>query len=157
MLTYPEKLEIVRRHQGQAPVQTVPLAADLGIRVWHVPEWPGDLSGKIMKSSEHGGASGFAIYVNASHHVNRRRFTTAHEIAHYMLHEDQIGDGIADDGLYRSKLSNRMEAQANRLAADILMPWHLLNPYLQNGYASAEALAKIFQVSEHSMSIRIGS
>lgn len=72
-----------------------------------------------MQSTAQGGTSGVAIYVNKGHHVNRRRFTTAHEIAHFILHQDFIGDGIADDGLYRSKLSNAMEAQANKLAADI--------------------------------------
>ena len=94
--------------------------------------------------------------MNKEHHPNRRRFTTAHEIAHYILHESLIGDGIADDGLYRSKLSNQMEAQANKLAADILMPWHLLNPMINNGVTSVQELASRFQVSVSSMSIRLG-
>lgn len=157
MLTYPEKLEIIQRHQTAAPVQTVPLAAELGVGVWHVPNWPDDLSGKILKSATHGGASGYAIYVNQNHHVNRRRFTTAHEIAHFVLHEQLIGDGIADDGLYRSRLSNSMEWEANKMAADILMPWHLLNPVITRGVTSASHLARIFQVSESAMSIRVGA
>lgn len=156
MLTYADKMEIVRRHQGAAPIQTVPLAREMGLEVYHVPDWPDGLSGKIMKSATHGGESGFAIYVNKNHHVNRRRFTTAHEVAHFTLHEDFIGDGIADDGLYRSRLSNAMEAQANKLAADILMPWDLLNSYIDQGMASVDALAKAFQVSSSSMSIRLG-
>ncbi|MDF0603971.1 ImmA/IrrE family metallo-endopeptidase [Psychromarinibacter sp. C21-152] len=156
MLTYADKMEIVRQHQSGAPVQTVPLAKDLGVNVYHVPDWPGDLSGKIMKSEKHGGKSGYAIYVNQAHHSNRRRFTTAHEIAHFILHQDSIGDGITDDGLYRSRLSNAMEAQANRLAADILMPWHLLNKYIDGGTKSVDKLAGIFKVSESAMSIRLG-
>lgn len=156
MLTYADKMEIVRQHQIAAPVQTVPLAQDLGVNVYHVPNWPNDLSGKIMRSVEHGGHSGYAIYVNQAHHPNRRRFTTAHEIAHFILHQEAIGDGIADDGLYRSRLSNSMEAQANRLAADILMPWHLLNPYIDGGTTSVDRLAQIFGVSQSAMSIRLG-
>lgn len=156
MMTYAEKMEVVRQHQIAAPVQTVPLARALGVNVYHVPSWPDDLSGKIMRSAEYGGTSGYAIFVNKNHHVNRRRFTTAHEIAHYILHPDFIGDGIVDDGLYRSRLSNSMEAQANKLAADILMPWHLLNRHIDAGNSNVDALAKIFQVSPSAMSIRLG-
>lgn len=154
--TYPEQLEIIQRHQTAAPVQTVTLADDLGLKVWHVPNWPDDLSGKIIKSAEQGGASGYAIYVNKDHHLNRRRFTTAHEIAHFILHRELIGDGIVDDGLYRSRLSNSMEAQANKLAADILMPHFLVNQYIAGGRSSVKELAQIFQVSEGAMSIRLG-
>lgn len=156
MLTYAEKMEVVRAHQLGVPIQTVPLAVDLGLRVYHVPGWPNDLSGKIMKSDSQGGSSGYAIYVNKSHPMNRRRFTTAHEIAHFILHQDFIGDGIADDGLYRSQLSNAMEAEANRLAADILMPWDLLNRYIDSGETSVPRLASVFQVSENAISIRLG-
>jgi hypothetical protein len=156
MRTYADNMAIVRRHQSSAPVQTVPLARALGLEVYHVPGWPDDLSGKIMRDPKRGGQSGFAIFVNKDHHSNRRRFTTAHEIAHYILHEGEIGDGIADDALYRSRLSNRMEAEANRLAADILMPWHLLNPLIDGGETSVDRLAKAFQVSPSSMSIRLG-
>lgn len=156
-LTYPEKLAIVQRHQIAAPVQTVALANELGLRVWHVPNWPDDLSGKIVKSTDQGGPSGYAIYVNGGHHVNRRRFTNAHEIAHFILHSESIGDGIVDDGLYRSRLSNAMEAQANTLAADILMPRLLLNQQIANGKTSVKELAQIFQVSESAMSIRVGA
>ncbi|WP_170387788.1 ImmA/IrrE family metallo-endopeptidase [Ruegeria atlantica] len=156
MLTYADKMSIVRQHQNDAPVQTVPLAQALGVSVYHVPNWPDDLSGKIMKSEEHGGSSGYAIFVNQAHHKNRRRFTTAHEIAHYILHKDAIGDGITDDGLYRSRLSNWMEAQANQLAADILMPWNLLNNYIGMGITSVTKLASIFEVSPSAMSIRLG-
>ncbi|SNS08138.1 protein of unknown function [Antarctobacter heliothermus] len=156
MLTYADKMEIVRQHQIAAPVQTVPIAQAMGVNVYHVPNWPNELSGKIMKSAQHGGNSGYAIYVNQGHHPNRRRFTTAHEIAHFILHQDAIGDGITDDGLYRSRLSNAMEAQANRLAADILMPWHLLNPYIDRGTTEVGELAGIFGVSLSAMSIRLG-
>ncbi|WP_299285338.1 ImmA/IrrE family metallo-endopeptidase [uncultured Tateyamaria sp.] len=156
-LTYPEQLSVIQRHQASPPVQTVAIADDLGLKVWHVPNWPDDLSGKIVKSADQGGSSGYAIYVNKGHHINRRRFTTAHEIAHFILHRRFIGDGIVDDGLYRSRLSNAMEAQANKLAADILMPRVLLNQYIASGTTSVAALAEIFQVSESAMSIRVGA
>lgn len=156
MLTYAEKMGIVLQHQAKPPVQTVPMALALGLKVYHVPNWPDALSGKIVRSSEQGGDSGFAIYVNKDHHPNRRRFTTAHEIAHFILHENAIGDGVVDDGLYRSRLSNSMEAEANQLAADILMPWHLLRPLIDGGLRDVDRLAEKFEVSKSAMSIRLG-
>lgn len=156
-LTYPEQLAIVQNHQVSAPVQTVALADDLGLKVWHVPNWPDDLSGKIVESKEQGGPSGYAIYVNGRHHINRRRFTTAHEIAHFILHREFIGDGVVDDGLYRSRLSNAMEVEANKMAADILMPRVLLNYHMSKGVNSVSELARIFQVSESAMSFRVGT
>ncbi len=141
------------------PIQTVNLAMALGIRVFHA-EMEDFISGKIQRDALYGGTSGYAIFVNKGHHVNRRRFTTAHEIAHFIYHEHLIGDGVVDDALYRSGLSSREEAQANRLAADILMPWKHLNPALQanisnDGTPNAYALSRLFQVSEQAMKIRL--
>lgn len=158
MMDIVQKRAIVANHQVSAPVQTVPLANALGLKVWHVPDWEDHISGMILKSSptEQGGPSGYAIYVNQTHHKNRRRFTTAHEIAHFVLHENLIGDGITDDGLYRSRLSSPIESQANNYAAEILMPTHLINKALAQGKESISDLADHFEVSKSSMSIRMG-
>ena len=154
MLT--DYLETIRKHQDKAPVQTVPIARDLGLKVYRSSGWSKNLSGLIRKDKKYGGESGFAIFVNANHPEHRRRFTIAHEIAHFVLHGRIIGDGIRDDALYRSGLSNRVEAQANRLAADILMPRHLLDPLLVGKDVDVETLARTFNVSKSAMSIRIG-
>lgn len=142
--------EIIRRHQNSAPVQMVPLANELGIQVYKVDSFPDGLSGMIRKEED----GGYAIYVNSTHHLNRRRFTMAHEIAHFLLHKDLIGDGIVDDALYRSGLGSTVEYEANQLAADILMPWHLLNSKEYEGLSVSE-LASVFEVSPASMGIRL--
>jgi Zn-dependent peptidase ImmA (M78 family) len=150
-----DALAIIRGHQkGDLPVQTVTLARDLGLRVFKVPNWDDELSGMIKKNPENEG--GFDIFVNADHPRKRRRFTIAHEIAHAVLHPHLIGDGVADDALYRSGLSNAVEAQANRLAADILMPRDRLSELLSSGITSIATLASKFDVSEQAMSIRLG-
>lgn len=155
MMTLKEALDVMdRHHAGDLPIQMVDFASDLGIDVYRVPGWPNDLSGMIKRSPDTD--SGFAIYVNAEHPVVRRRFTIAHECAHAMLHPELIGDGIVDDALYRSGLSNRIEAQANRLAADILMPRSRLNQLIEGGMTSVSELATTFWVSEQSMAIRLG-
>jgi len=149
--------KIILAHQREAPVQTVPLAEALGLRVYKVPNWPTKIAGMIRRAEPpEGGEEGYAIYVNANHHLNRRRFTIAHEIGHFILHRERIGDGIVEDALLRADgFSNFLEAQANRKAADILMPWHLIKRYQDDGYDGVEELARKFQVSFDAMSIRI--
>jgi predicted transcriptional regulator len=156
LTTVADKLQVVNDFidRSEPPVQVIPLANALGIEVYKAP-WPKTVSGKIQKDAERGGPSGYAIYVNASHSETRRRFTIAHEIAHYVLHEELIGDGLFDDALYRSGLTNREEVAANKLAADILMPRRLLKEFAFAG-DDVEALAHQFNVSEQAMAIRLG-
>lgn len=147
---------IIAAHQKAAPVQTIDIAEDLGIKVYKVDGWPNNLSAMIRADGDRGGPSGFAIYVNGAHPRVRRRFSIAHEIAHFALHRNLIGDGITDDAMYRSNMSNAVESQANRMAADILMPWHLIREAMNNGINDVEALAKHFDVSRSTMSIQLG-
>lgn len=155
MIAIPDARNIITKHQRCPPIQVVPIAEELGINVYTVKEWPNDLSGKLQKDSN--SDSGFSIYVNANHPDVRKRFTIAHEIAHFILHRDLIeGDELIDDALYRSGLSNAVEAAANSTAADILMPWHLINEAINSGINSVEELAAKFNVSNSSMSIRLG-
>lgn len=147
---------IIAKFQKAAPVQVIPIAKELGLNVYTVSNWDDEISGMIVRDDDRGGDSGFAVYVNARHAPVRRRFTIAHEIAHFVLHRSLIGDGVQDDALYRSKLSSKVEAEANSYAADILMPWSLLNQEMTRGNESVEALAKAFDVSRSSMSIRLG-
>jgi hypothetical protein len=148
--------QTITKFQSAAPVQVIPIASELGLNCYTVDTWSDDISGMIVRDAIRGGSSGFAIYVNGKHAPVRRRFTIAHEIAHFVLHRSLIGDGVQDDALYRSKLSSRIEAEANSYAADILMPWKLLNREISRGKDSVEDLAKTFDVSRSSMSIRLG-
>ena len=109
----------------------------------------------IVRDSVRGGDCGFAIFVNANHSEVRRRFTIAHEIAHFALHRDLIGDGITEDALYRSGLSDAVEREANGLAAEILMPRHLVRDAFEKGTRSAEHLAAKFEVSPQAMEYRM--
>lgn len=148
--------EMIRRHQDESPIKTVPIARDMGLRVYRTRSWPDHISGQIIRSGKSGGSSGYAIYTNAKHPQTRRRFTVAHEIAHFVLHRELIGDGIEHDALYRSALGGPLEAEANRLAADILMPWHLLHEAIVEDGLAVGKLAATFNVSKNAMAIRLG-
>lgn len=156
-ITYNDYMDIIRKHQDKTPIEMVPLANEIGLKVYKTQEWSKDgLSGAIIKNADLGGSSGYACFINEKHPSTRRRFTIAHEIAHFILHKDLIGDGISDDALLRSGLSSKVEAEANRLAADILMPWNLIRQEMDRGNNTVPSLAKAFNVSESAMSIRLG-
>lgn len=117
---------------------------------------PMNISGLIQP--DEGG--NFVIKVNRFESKERQRFTIAHEIAHYLLHRDRINSGIVDSVLYRSKLSSKIEAEANKLAADIVMPNdavfavmnQLSRPISEDAISD---LATNFEVSKQAMAIRV--
>lgn len=150
--------DIIRRFQEDYPVKVGRLAKELGLRVLLKP-LPAKISGEIRPSNET--PSGFEININRFEKNTRQRFTIAHEIGHYLLHSHLIGGGITDSVLYRSRLSNQIEAEANRTAADILMPKHLVERVakdlnLRFTDDSVEHFAEALQVSKQAMRIRVG-
>jgi hypothetical protein len=145
--------EVIARYQATAPVDLDAIARDLGLAVRRAPLGR-QVAGQIMRDPMRGGRSGFSIFINSDEHPNRQRFTLAHEIAHFVLHRDLIEDGIVDDTMYRSEMSNAYEAQANKMAADIIMPVRLVKR-LWPSQPSPEAMAKAFGVSTAAMKIRL--
>ena len=141
--------EIVGDYMEHCPVDVTGLADELGLKVVYA-RLASDVSGKIEC-----GRRGCKITVNSTHGQSRQRFTIAHEIAHYVLHRELIGDGIVDDGLYRSAQPSAIERQANQYAADILMPWRLVRKAYRRGTTSACGLASMFQVSSAVAEIRL--
>ena len=154
----PKEREIVERHRSSRPVRIASLAQDLGLEIVLAALSP-NISGMIEPSDT--ASSGFKIKINKYEKEERQRFTAAHEVAHYLIHRDYIKNGIVDSALYRSNLSSFKEAQANKLAADIIMPAHSVREALrQLGGAktdqNASALAIEFKVSVAAMKVRLG-
>jgi len=147
--------EVIERFQHSAPVDVAGIAEALGLNLWESDDLPLHISGKLFKDPENGGTEGFSIIVRASDPYVRRRFTAAHEIAHFVLHRNRIGDSISDDEWYRSGLSSPEEIEANRFAARILMPTHLVKKYADVYDFNLSRLARQFEVSEEAMSIRL--
>lgn len=151
-----EQMRVIRSHQRSWPIQTLPIARDLGLRVYRVNDWPDDVSGMLQRNSEDGGESGYACYVNATHSETRRRFTIAHEIGHFVLHRSLIGEGIVEDRLMRAEgFTNKIEREANRFAADLLMPTETIEALQSMGYRSVPELAEQLNVSKDALSIRL--
>lgn len=154
----PNQLNLVKKYSDEYPVKVGELAQVLGLDVLRSVLQP-KISGLIQPSKS--AKSGFEIKVNKFEAPERQRFTLAHEIAHFLLHRDDIGDGITDSIMYRSNLTSRKEAEANRLAADIIMPSALVREeFRKSGGIKNEAvafeLAERFRVSLPAMKIRLG-
>ena len=123
------------------------MATALGASVFEVDTFHQDEAGRIKRIFDEDQIL-YVIEINNRHSENRRRFTLAHEISHYLLHRNEIGDGITDDALYRSKLGDHIETEANRLAAQLLMPRLLVRTLFRSGMRSLSELCKMFKVSE---------
>lgn len=151
----PDQVNIILNNHSELPIKVGKIAKELGITVKRATLQAG-ISGEIRE------LNGQVITRINRHDVKeRQRFTLAHEIAHFLIHRDLIGDGIVDDILYRSVLSDELEQQANRLGADILMPWNLVKERLKllegkRIETKIETLAKEFEVSITAMQIRLG-
>jgi Zn-dependent peptidase ImmA (M78 family) len=148
-------LDILEQFTNELPVKVGALAQALGLKVV-VATLPMSISGLIKP-----GDDGYIVKVNRFESKERQRFTIAHEIAHYLIHRDHIRSGIVDSVLYRSKLSSRTEAEANKLAADIIMPMGLVSKHLTELTATDRgdeigALSELFNVSRQAMEIRLG-
>ena len=108
------------------PVPIGLVAERLGLEVLSVT-LPTEISGLIRRTE----TGIYEIQVNNTDVAVRQRFTVCHEIAHYLLHRSLIdAEGITDNILYRSKLTNRQEAEANKLGAAMLLPWSKVSKWL---------------------------
>lgn len=158
-----EQLRIIRGFQNTIPVDLDGLAKALGVELEYAP-LDFEISGMVEQiDPDSDDYSNYRITINEMDSHNRKRFTLAHEIGHYMLHRDLIGDGLGDTKAYKTtetgryhnkRIGAKQETEANRFAAMILFP----RPYLEK-YKKDEAnwpldkLAKAFDVSEQSMEI----
>lgn len=110
------------------------------------------------------------IGVNALHHPNRQRFSAAHELAHHILHEEEIRRAVHVDKEFRvfrrddvaSMGTDPFEIEANTFAAELLMPLKFLKEAVEDigldvdDDREVEALAKKFRVSPSAMRFRLG-
>lgn len=146
----------IRSHQEEPPVQVAAVAESFGLRVYKMELLSG-ISGALLKKPDLGTASGYTVYVNEREPIVRQRFTAAHEIGHFILHKDAVSEGIEEDVFLRAEgMSSWQETQANKVAAEILMPFHLVKLLNDRGITALDELARELQVSRTAMSIRLG-
>lgn len=133
------------------PVQVERICDALGIQLHAHDQGDPDVIGSL-KYAESGQP---VITVRAADPYRRQRFTVAHELGHLLLHphltEAQRGRSIFDE----PQANRPQEREANRFAADLLMPPPLVEREVAKGGRSVRSLADAFMVSEQAMDFQL--
>lgn len=118
------------------------------------------VSGMLVRRGKRG-----VIAVNSKHHVNRRRFSVAHEIAHFALEHEGTKFVDAAPVFFRDDTSGKgvsaQEIEANAFAAELLMPSDAIAERLRRRPIDAfddlaiQSLANYFEVSVQALTIRL--
>lgn len=154
-----DQKKILSRYMTEVPVRLGSLAAELGLEV-RSATLPHGKSGQVSPSQT--APAGFTIRINRHESKERQRFTLAHEIAHFLLHRDKLKNGIMESVLYRADgISNQEEIEANKLAAEMVMPFSAIESRMGNRRAHIDSemvkeFAREFRVSAPAMEIRLG-
>jgi Zn-dependent peptidase ImmA (M78 family) len=157
--------KLLEGESHKAPVDVVKIASKLNIDIVQLAFSNDGVSGLLKLKSKSGSP---VIAVNKNHHENRQRFTIAHEIGHYLLHNvkemhvDSTAVYFRDEE--STQATNMKEIQANQFAAELLMPKYMIINDLKkisfdddkNIKSTIKNLAKNYKVSEQAMLIRIG-
>lgn len=156
-----EKIDtVIAAHHRAAPVNIEAMIEDLGINLVRKGNLDPEIAGQIERLTD----GSYRITVNSSNNYFRRRFTMAHELAHWILHRDLIEAGVDDTPAYRSTNAGMFfnqnirpthETQANQLAAYLLMPDELVRKHFNETGGSLADMAKKFLVSQDAMRIRL--
>ena len=150
---------------ASAPVPVEEIAGRLGAKLVFEPIEQ-DVSGMLYREGESA-----IIGVNSLHANTRQRFTIAHEIGHLLLHE---GKPMFVDKLVRVNLrdatssaaTDKQEIEANRFAAELLMPVAFVESEVRDLLKRNEdisvdeftqKMADRFKVSRQAMEIRLST
>lgn len=159
-----EASNLLRRFKiEKLPVPVEDIAHQLGVLLSFRP-FAGDISGMLFREGEL-----CVLGVNSAHAHTRQRFTIAHELGHLILHE---GKPMFVDKLIRVNMrdsksslgSDKEEVQANRFAAELIMPRDLIVKESKKRYQRLHSkreldiiqeLADLCEVSTSAMEYRL--
>ena len=141
---------------GTLPVNPVKIAAAIGVLVRNNDSMP---ESGIIELTD----SGPVITYNGSEIAERKRFTIAHEIGHFVL--GHLKPGSPKFREYRdlssnfsSRSANPQEREANTFAAQLLMPAKTVKFVVaEKKITDVDELAKVFGVSQVAMKYRLSN
>lgn len=152
-----------------APIDVEALVRAQAIKIRH-DEVDDELSGFLLRDVE---KKEIILGVNSRHHENRIRFTMAHELGHFFLHEGEKVHLDSDKVAYKinhrdqntSKGEDDSEKEANYFAAELLMPTKFLAEdltgikldLLDEGNLVLTELAAKYKVSVQALTFRLAN
>jgi Zn-dependent peptidase ImmA (M78 family) len=111
---------------SEYPISVNKIAKFLNLSLWEYDQFPDSISALLRPNEK-------AIAVNPKHIDERKRFSIAHEIGHYVLGHCDAKKESAEDGedflsqqSTELKYSGEEESEANEFAAELLMPLHFV-------------------------------
>lgn len=154
-----DEMSIVKDFASRLPVNVVGIFDAL--KIDYVEEvMPLESSGRIQYEDPF-----CTVTININEGAQRKRFTAAHELGHYLLHRDLLDGKKHLDRLFTNggndnpygPLSPSHEVQANKFAADLLMPAGVLRSRYNSKADNVRELADLCGVSLAAMKIRLKS
>ncbi|MDC0739342.1 ImmA/IrrE family metallo-endopeptidase [Cognatishimia sp. SS12] len=152
-----DEMSVVNDFASRLPVDVIGIFDALSIDYVEEPMAPGQ-SGRIHYEDPF-----CTVTVNATEGPQRKRFTAAHELGHYLLHRDLLDGKKHLDRLFSDSgrdnpygpLAPSHEVQANKFAADLLMPAGILRARYDPARDNVTELADLCDVSHAAMEIRL--
>lgn len=150
MITVVDRLQLARK---SAPVDVERLISDFGLELDLEARLPANITSELIRI----GDGLYRVSINVDQPALRKRFSMAHALGHYLLHKHDLGIGVSDTMAYRAprtgplanpRITEQHEADANRFAANLLMPDALVQSfYVKTGGNIAE-MSRVFQTSK---------
>ena len=153
--------------EGAVPVKKIVEAYGIELKLDKVDD---ELSGFLVRENK--GQRRSMIGANKAHHPHRQRFTIAHELGHFLLHQGEL---VHLDDLRQAftinlrnqesaKGEDNDEREANLFAAELLMPAKFLksdlsgkNLDLLGDSVFLDRLAKKYEVSTQALTFRLAN
>ncbi len=150
--TLPIDLNLVRQVLPDTPFGRGSVIKEPADLTWNASE------GALVRNPEN--EIEWGIFVNPKARPERRRFTIAHELGHFILHRASQPKFLCDKESVYSGIDNlkQIEREADDFASNLLMPGDMLRDRITGkriDFHLIGDLAKEFGVSLESMSIRI--
>lgn len=159
MMSNDNLLALIEKYSSNAPVDVEGLIRALGIELIDSSDLADGIAGQIIKNPD----GKFEIHIRSSDHEFRKRFTMAHELGHYLLHRNLIGNGVTDNKAYRAidtgkyankSITRQHETEANKFAASLLMPLKRVSQDHKE-FCDINKVAGKWQVSPAALRIRL--
>ncbi|MBU4000574.1 ImmA/IrrE family metallo-endopeptidase [Patescibacteria group bacterium] len=144
---------------SEPPIDIMPVIVQKGYEYIEVDNFLDDVDALFLRNENDG-----KVYaaVNANHHVNRQRFSLAHEFGHILLNHDlnYYRPYITIDNPPTEKVHTAAEScfetEANNFAGELLVPLDMLKKEF-NKTRDLKALSKTFWVSQQVISIAVST